>query len=101
MPSVVGPGLGQPPLHEAGERPCAVLGRVLLHAQGVGFLRDVRTGPDHLGHPPVVVREQVAGGIDDGGRAPVVDLERVVGGAGEQAGEVEQERRDRRRRGRR
>ena len=54
---------------------------------------DVRAGPDLLGHPPVVVRQQVAGGVDDGDRAPVVDLERVVGGAGEQAGEVDEERR--------
>ena len=35
----------------------------------------------------------MAGGVDDGRGAPVVDLERVVGRAGEQAGEVQEERR--------
>src|SRR5205085_10878401 len=59
--------------------------------EGGGGRVGARTGADRLGDPPLVVGQQVAGGVHHRHRAAVVDLEGVVGGAREEAGEVDEE----------
>ena len=48
-------------------------------------------GTDRLLEAPVIVGEEVAGGVHQRRGTPVVDLERMVGGTGEVAREVDQE----------
>ena len=93
--------LGQPAGHHVGHRRRPAVGGVEADGEGARGGVGVGAGTDLLGHPPPVVRQQVAGGVDHLHRAAVVDLQGMVGGGREEAVEVRRGSRGRRRRGRR